>query len=1227
MKQIIFTLFFFLVVGNVFGQYQGDDCRSGHWDETGNWVCDEYQYYDAHDVDKLLAIQAANPQANLNWTGNYYRSWYGCYWQLGTDNLMHLTGFGGYGFTIQLTSLDLSGCTSLTNFYFADAISQVISLNVSGCTSLTTLRCDEIQLTMLDVSGCTSLTNLDCSFNQLPALDVSGCTSLTNLDCSDNQLLSLDVSDCKNLISLSCGVNQLLALDVSDCKNLTSLGCGVNQLASLDVSGCKKLTSLGCAYNQLLSLDVSDCKNLTSLSCSVNQLPALDVSNCKNLTDLGFEGNPLISLDVSGCTSLTTLWCQNNQLPSLDVSKCTSLTTLWCGYNQLPSLDVSKCTSLTKLDCSNNQLPSLDVSSCKNLTDLYCKDNQLISLDVSGCASLTTLWCYNNQLTDENLPALYGLHIEPYDGSNGGYWHDYDYYPPGIYFDLLGNKGFTESAIQQLAANLPNISYDQILYDKLPDYSVELWSSDGSLPMKGVAGDGAAQLRIRVNIPDDLDVSTVTKIEFFEKDLYPINELVDGQIRMLDGSPITNPPQLTSGNRYFEFLYTAPDAGNVLLYDLPEWALNFTAGFYFKDDLIVDEKVDFTIQIIRPPLLMVHGLGGSFDTFSKMAFYFENSKYYEWQCYPINYSGTNTASFYQNQSVIPDRINQLLLTCKINQYAAKKVDIVAHSMGGLLTRQYLQSGEYRIRDDINKFITLNTPHSGSQGANLLIDMIPYIDALNTVSINIGQTVDYTAIMECILFLDDSEPWTKLIDDIYGAADGKRAEYYNKFNNFAKSEAVDNLRVNSDAIKNLRINETNSNHKVPIHAIYTTTDFNSFMLKTAPIPYIAIAVNEYMIALMTNIFANNFVKNDLYKEDNDMIVAASSQMGGLNGNQISFIPNQWHCSTENPSEIAEVDKLLSLPKTSDAFSTQGFAPPILGYITPNLLSALLLRSSTNASDFKIVSVDKPNCTSNDLIQIHITGSSDINSMLLMIQGDGGNTYMELRNGNDNGFTYTVPEEAIGNKKILAIGYTTSQTALIDTASLNVSTSASLLSISTSPENGLLVPLNGSQQVQVLGSYSDGTTKNISYLDNVLFEIKGNNAGLEAPNTITGLREGVDTLVVSCQGLEAYLPVQVIDVGLAPTALKPPVVKAQEMLKCYPNPAKDQVTIAYDLPESCSFAHLNMYDVKGQKVKAVELKNKNAGSHEETISIGNIPKGVYIVVLSTDKGSSYQKLLKN
>ncbi|MGM5482588.1 MAG: alpha/beta fold hydrolase [Nanobdellota archaeon] len=46
------------------------------------------------------------------------------------------------------------------------------------------------------------------------------------------------------------------------------------------------------------------------------------------------------------------------------------------------------------------------------------------------------------------------------------------------------------------------------------------------------------------------------------------------------------------------------------------------------------------------------------------------------------------------------------------RYGSEKIDIVAHSMGGLVTREYVQlfGG-----DDVNKMITVNTPHKGIQG--------------------------------------------------------------------------------------------------------------------------------------------------------------------------------------------------------------------------------------------------------------------------------------------------------------------------------------------------------------------------------------------------------------------------------------------------------------------------------------------------------------------------------
>ena len=68
---------------------------------------------------------------------------------------------------------------------------------------------------------------------------------------------------------------------------------------------------------------------------------------------------------------------------------------------------------------------------------------------------------------------------------------------------------------------------------------------------------------------------------------------------------------------------------------------------------------------------------------------------YEWRD-----SNVLTAAFLRN------KINQIQEICNCN-----KVDIVAHSMGGLVARQYIQSDNYG--DDVDQIIFLGTPHKGA----------------------------------------------------------------------------------------------------------------------------------------------------------------------------------------------------------------------------------------------------------------------------------------------------------------------------------------------------------------------------------------------------------------------------------------------------------------------------------------------------------------------------------
>ena len=754
------------------------------------------------------------------------------------------------------------------------------------------------------------------------------------------------------------------------------------------------------------------------------------------------------------------------------------------------------------------------------------------------------------------------------------------------------------------------------------DYSVELLSADDKpIPMKGVCADGESQLRIRLKYsgqnPDAKSIKF--NIAFPDGD----NDIPGDECGFLENEHqeliVSNPTFINQdGESYFDIIYSAPkdidcfdNTGYSDLKKLVQIAVKaeITASNGEKETLS-----PLPIDIVRPPVLLIHGLGGSpADTFSAMTEFLQTGRFYNrWQILPLDYSTSNTASFETNRNVVRLGIDQQLNYCrKIMGYEAKKVDILAHSMGGLLTRKYLQSEGYKY--DINKFITLNTPESGSQGANLLMQMDQYSDLTNA--------------MLHLYFMEGKSSVPNVLK--WADYDSKRDEYYNELINFVRQGAVRDLCVNSDAILNGLNGADLNRNTVPTHAIYTSFNIEQHKVSGATIFKSA---SSSIIFGMTVASAEYFYNEDLnsfimklYGEDNDLIVPVSSQIGGLNY-ATTFFPDQWHSSTSNPDVINCVQELLLSSKTSGSFSVNGFNPPKLTYNNPiQSSSTSSLRASSQNTYIKFTSIDKPNCTNNDEIKIQITGSADITSMSLYIQGEYGNSYTEIKNGNSNDFSYTVPTEALGYKKLLAIGFTNSQTAVVDTASITVSTSASLLSISTS-ENELWVPLYGKQQILVQGAYSDGTNKNITYLDGVQYSIKGSNASIESPSIIDGVKAGVDTVVISYQGFTINLPVQIVDVGLSPTAIESPKVNIHKQLTCYPNPAKDKTTVSYELSELQPDATINIYNLEGKLVKKIKLENQATGAHEETITVGELPKGVYMVVLSTNKGNSFVKLLK-
>ncbi|PCH52456.1 MAG: hypothetical protein COC22_04035 [Flavobacteriaceae bacterium] len=110
-----------------------------------------------------------------------------------------------------------------------------------------------------------------------------------------------------------------------------------------------------------------------------------------------------------------------------------------------------------------------------------------------------------------------------------------------------------------------------------------------------------------------------------------------------------------------------------------------------------------------PPIILVHGWNGSEFTWSDV----ENLRRFEAHMHRDIYF------FTYRTGLVPGRFPPIeLLEEKFERYLLpfKQVDVIAHSMGGLIVRQYLT---HHSEHPIRRLVFLSTPHFGTNAAALL----------------------------------------------------------------------------------------------------------------------------------------------------------------------------------------------------------------------------------------------------------------------------------------------------------------------------------------------------------------------------------------------------------------------------------------------------------------------------------------------------------------------------
>ena len=176
--------------------------------------------------------------------------------------------------------------------------------------------------------------------------------------------------------------------------------------------------------------------------------------------------------------------------------------------------------------------------------------------------------------------------------------------------------------------------------------------------------------------------------------------------------------------------------------------VNVTIDATLIDGSIVSQPV--MIEIVRPPLMMVHGLGGdpsSWDNFrysdpaTNQIYTYVNSNLKDNPIFFMNATAIklqpNTLFENNANTLLSPNINGYSFSSIIREirkmgYASNQVDYVCHSMGGSVLRTAIGfDSKYRVYSNYNqgfvhKAITINTPHNGSPLGDFVTEIFPLL---------------------------------------------------------------------------------------------------------------------------------------------------------------------------------------------------------------------------------------------------------------------------------------------------------------------------------------------------------------------------------------------------------------------------------------------------------------------------------------------------------------------
>ncbi len=254
----------------------------------------------------------------------------------------------------------------------------------------------------------------------------------------------------------------------------------------------------------------------------------------------------------------------------------------------------------------------------------------------------------------------------------------------------------------------------------------DFWAASTDL-REGVAADGLTRLVIRIPVRGGYTHAEV-QIEATDGEGGDI-----GALSLLDGgSPgaMVSLPIVTVGAKRYAFgLYRAPREFIRSDADVGRTEREVVVKLTIEPSNLPG-CLEGTLRLRRPPVALVHGVWSSADE----AFPIETQEMIsaggKRTVWAQDYYATNNLGYDLNAWVVPEAIETAMLLEQVyNNVAVTRADVVAHSMGGILTRLYSQDDEeYRRPEtygegDVHRLVEITTPNIGTPVADLIYEMI------------------------------------------------------------------------------------------------------------------------------------------------------------------------------------------------------------------------------------------------------------------------------------------------------------------------------------------------------------------------------------------------------------------------------------------------------------------------------------------------------------------------